>query len=129
MSTLARTPQGDLALVVGANGLKGLSLIVDRATAAALKLQGRFNLALGEWFLNTAIGVPYFQVVLIKNPDLGAIDQLFRKIILGTPPIVSVSDLSLDYDRRARTLAYSFRAQTDAGQTISGGSGTPFIVS
>lgn len=128
MSTLSRTPQGDIALVVGANGLKTIPLVTGSAQACAIKLQGRFQMALGEWFLNVLEGVPYFQTVLVKNPDLGAIRQLFRKVILGTPPIVSVTDLSLDYDPRKRTLGYSFEAVTDAGTTITGGSGLPFVV-
>lgn len=113
---------------MGANGLKRIALITDRAKACAIKLQDRFQMALGEWFLNVNEGVPYFQTVLVKNPDLGAIRQLFRKVILSIPPIASVEDLSFSYAVGRRTLGYTFNAITDSGQTISGGAGLPFVV-
>lgn len=130
MSTFLQTPQGDLALVVGPMGLKNLSLITDVAAVCAQKLNNRFLLALGEWFLNVLVGVPYFQVVLVKNPDLLAIRSLFSSIILSTPPIVSLTSLTLNYNRGPRTLSFpSFVAVTDAGQKIVAGNGAPFVVS
>lgn len=128
MSTLARTPAGDLALVTQANGKKNLSILTDKATACAIKLADRFRIWLGEWFLDTRIGVPYIQTVFVKRPSLSAIRQLFRTIILTTPPIASCDDLQLNYNAARRTLAYSFRATTNDGAIITGGSGQPFIV-
>lgn len=128
MSTLARTPAGDLALVVQANGKKNLSIVTDKAQACAIKLADRFKLWLGEWFLDTRQGVPYVQTVFVKRPSLNAIRQLFRTIILTTPPIVSCDDLSLNFDRARRSLSYQFRATLNNGAVITGGSGQPFIV-
>lgn len=126
VSTLARTLTGDLSLTVGANGLKNLTLVTDPAIACAIKLNDRFKMALGTWFLNLLEGIPYFQVVLVKNPSLPAIRQLFRSVILGTPPITSVTDLQMTLT--GRNLSYSFTAVTDKGQKIEGGSGLPFVV-
>lgn len=105
-----------------------MALVTDPNQEIAIRLQDRFLLALGEWFLDTRIGVPYFQVVFVKNPDVAAIRALFRKVIETTPGIVSVTELSTNYDPAGRTLTWSFTATTDNGATISGGSGQPFIV-
>ncbi len=127
MSTLARTPDGDVALTT-VNNKKRITIVTDPSQATAIKLADRFSLWRGEWFLDTREGVPYLQTVFRKNPDLNAIRSLFRFVILTTPGIVRVDDLTLDYDPRARNLSYSFRAVDDNGATITGGSGQPFIV-
>lgn len=110
------------------NGLKNLSLVTDRATAAAIKLADRFKMWLGEWFLDIRQGVPYIQTVFVKNPDISAVRQLFRQIILTTPPIVTCNDVQLVYNPQQRQLNYNFAAVTDTGAVITGGDGAPFIV-
>jgi hypothetical protein len=125
VSSLARTPQGDFALTVGANGLKNLTLI-SGGQSIADKLRDRFGMALGTWFLNTLEGVPYLQVVLVKNPNLSNIRQLFRSVILSTPGIASLIDLALTLT--GRNLQYQFQAVLTTGETLTGGSGIPFVV-
>ena len=93
---------GDLVLIEG----------VD-ATAQHLKISLRFFQ--GEWFLDLRIGFPYFEEVLRKSPNLNVVRSLFRDAILETEKVVSVSDLTLDYDGTTRGLAVSFRAQTTEG--------------
>lgn len=127
MSTLARAANGDLALAVVGN-VKQIQLVTDPSTATAIKLQDRFNFWLGEWFLDVRQGVPYLTTVFVKNPDINAIRQLFRKIILTTPNIVSVAELVVNYNPGQRSLFYSFAAIDNTGATITGGSGQPFIV-
>ncbi len=127
MSAFARN-NGDLALTVGSNGKKNLTILQDPAQVCALKLQDRFNLWLGEWFMDVRIGVPYMQTVFRKNPDLGAVKQLFQQVIASTPPVATVNDVSLNYNPAARSLGYSFRATLQSGQVLTGGSGQPFIV-
>jgi len=129
VSTFARTPTGDLALTVGTNGLKNLTVVQSLGQCTATKLQDRFCLALGTWFLNTLEGVPWLQVVLVKNPDIPAIRQLFTTIILGCPGIASMQELVFNYNAQLRNLAYTFTALLTNGQTLTGGSNTPFIVS
>jgi hypothetical protein len=129
VSTFARSITGDLSLTVGSNGLKNLTVVQSLGQCTATKLQDRFRLALGTWFLNTLEGVPWLQVVLVKNPSIPAIRQLFTAIILGTPGISSMQELVFNYNEGARNLAYTFTALLTNGQTLSGGSNTPFIVS
>lgn len=105
-----------------------LVVVTDKLECAAVKLKNRFRLFLGEWFLDTRIGVPWFQFVFVKNPDLSVIRRLLNRIILSVPPIITVTKLDLDYDPAARVLGFSFEAVGDDGRILTGGSGEPFIV-
>lgn len=123
MSTFAQETDNDLKLVGGQ-----LVLVTDVAEAAAIQLQNRFRFVKGEYFLDTRQGVPYFDLVFVKNPDVLLIKQLFKTVILGTPGIASIVNLTTVFDSKARKLTFSFRALADNGKIVTGGSGAPFIV-
>jgi hypothetical protein len=122
VSSFAQTSEGDLALTLGR-----LTLI-DGTEEKAQKLRNRLRMFEGEWFLDVRVGVPWFSVVFVKAPDLEVVKRLLRKVILATPGIVSVTELSVEFDRGTRELEYEFTAVDDTGVTIEGGSGSPFIV-
>ncbi len=124
MSAFAQsTLTGDLDLSTG-----NLVLVKDPATLCAAKLTNVLQFFLGEWFMDTRQGVPYFQNVFVKNPDLGSIGQLFAKIILQTPGVKALQSANLDFDNTGRTLSANFTVQTDTGAVLQGGLGTPFVV-
>lgn len=68
----------------------------------------------GEWFLDTALGVSYFDDVFKKNPDLTILNAVFTKIILDTPGVLSLQTLSFDLDSN-RQLSIDFSAITADG--------------
>jgi hypothetical protein len=116
LTSFLETTEQDFALVNGQ-----LSLISD-ARAIAQGVENNFRFFLGEWFLNTLEGIPYFQKVFLKNPDVNLIRQLFRRAILKSAGVQDVTAFSMQYDSSQRTLIYSFSALTETGETISGGS-------
>lgn len=126
MSSLAQDSQGDLALATR-NAAKGLTVVRDPATCAAQKLTNRLLLLLGEWFLDTRLGLPFLQAIAVKNPDLRVVKQIIQQVILGVPGIVAIQqlDVALGPDRRALV---TLRAQCDDGAIITGGEGNAFIV-
>lgn len=107
---------------------KRLVFETDPVVSAAISLKNKFQLFLGEWFINTEIGIPYFQQVLVKDPDVGIVRRLFDRV-LRSEPLVSSTEISLSYDPSERTLQFAFVARMQDGRTITGGSGQPFIVS
>ena len=123
MATLALTSQGDFDISSG-----NLRIVTDPAQALATKLQARFRMWRGEWYLDTRQGVPYRELVLVKNPDIQAIRTMFRSVLSRTPGVASVDSFTLTYDRNARSAAYSFRVLTDTGAVIKGGEGDAFVV-
>jgi len=54
----------------------------------------------GEWFLDEERGVPWYEEILIKSPNLIRIREIFREAILSV----------------SRTLDVNFRASTDLGE-------------
>lgn len=123
MSCLAVTGSGDIAITNGR-----LSITQDPDIATAIKLGNRLQLFLGEWFLDTRIGVPYYQLVYVKNPNLTTVAQLFRRVILQTPRCIEVLEANLDFISNLRELIAMFKVRTESGAILTGGAGLPFIV-
>ena len=86
--------------------------------AVAQHLREHMQFFLGEWFLDIREGVPYFRDVLIKNPNSGVVDSLFRRVILRSQDIAEVRDLNTELDVAARTLQVDFIAITDTGEVL-----------
>lgn len=122
MSTIALDSSNDLQITEGR-----LVLLTDNDEALAQKLRNKFLLGKGEWFLDTRLGVPYFEQIMIKNPNTEIIKQIFRQVILKTDGISSVDSVEISVSAE-RELSFSFRAVADSGAVITGGSGTAFIV-
>jgi hypothetical protein len=76
------------------------------------------NFFLGEWFLDNTIGVPWFQQILVKAPDTGAIDALIQNAILGTPGVKLLTSYSRETVPLTRGLIITFAAVTTSG-TVS----------
>ncbi len=73
----------------------------------------------GEWFLDIDFGVPYFDSVLVKNPNPSLLQTIFRDKILETPGMVDLVTLDLDYDSAERELDVRFKGQIDTGEIVS----------
>lgn len=122
MTTIALSDSNELLFT------NGKLALISGPEATAQKLRNLFLLVKGEWFLDTRVGVPYFDTALVKNPDLGVIKRLFRRVILSAQGVKEILSLDLGYNAAARTLTFTTRVLHDSGAVISGGSGEPFIV-
>lgn len=69
----------------------------------------------GEWFLDVTLGVPYFQQILVKNPNIGNVDAYIKAEIINTPGVNKLLSYSSTYDPRSRTYTATFTVQTAAG--------------
>ena len=132
MSTWNQDPAtGDMVLpLIGGGTLpaqRGPIIQTDPGLATVIVIENKLGLWLGEWFLNTLEGTPWLLVLGQKNPSLPAIQRLLRRIILGTPPVASVTDVSVNLDAKTRHFTYSWAAVLASGVTITGGS-TPYVV-
>lgn len=70
----------------------------------------------GEWFLNLDAGLPYFQSILVKNPDANQLQAIFRDAILAVPGVSALPSLTLTFDRTTRALSVRCRVSTDFGE-------------
>lgn len=78
----------------------------------------RLKLIQGEWFLNTQIGVPWFEKIFVKNPDLSAIDIIIKSVINETPEVTGIVAYSSQIIRASRHLVISFSATTIYDENI-----------
>lgn len=111
-------------LVISAGNL----VLVSDTEAITQAVNSNLRTFLGEWFLddpnNPKLGVPYYQKVLIKNPDPSVLRSVFRAVIVGT---VGISDATLtdlayvgNQGSNLRSLNVAWRGVTDTGQFVSG---------
>lgn len=96
-----------------------LHLTEDEGDALRQHLQIRLQLFKNEWFLDPRVGMPYYDKILVKNPDLGSVRAIFRKAILDTPGVQSLDGLTLALDNPARVLSVDFTVtKTEDGTTL-----------
>ena len=95
--------------------------------AIAQDLQQQLQLWLGEWFLDTTKGVPYKQIILVKNPNLDLVQASLTDTVLNVPGIAQMLDFSITYDPTNRAASVEVEAQSTSGQTlaVSANIGTP----
>jgi hypothetical protein len=86
--------------------------IVEGREAVAQEVRIGLRFFLGEWFLETRIGIPYFTDIFKKSPNLGVIQDIFRRAIESVPGVKRVVDITLDFNATTRTLSLSFSAET-----------------
>jgi hypothetical protein len=78
----------------------------------------RLKLIYGEWFLNTQLGVPWFDKVFVKNPDLSAIDIIIKSVIAETPEVTGIVQYASQINRATRHLVISFQATTIYSENV-----------
>ena len=91
-------------------------VIIEGIDAIAQDCEVRLKFFQGEWFLDTRLGVPWFQNILGQKPRLIAVKAILKKAILSTPGILSILDFDMDWDGVTRTLSVEFRANTVEGE-------------
>lgn len=117
MAVIQVIPEGDIAL-----GDDGDFAFVDGSRHVLQTILARFRFFLGEWFLDTREGVPYYRDILIKNPDRSVVRSVFMQVLETTPGVLSVLSFDIVYDERERTIRFSFEVQsTDGVVTVTPG--------
>jgi hypothetical protein len=108
-------PDGDV--LIPADGQPRLTS--GTAQAAAQRLRIRCLTFLGEWFLDTTAGIPYFQEIFTQIPDEGILRTLFRNQVGADSYVVAVPECEVTIDRRTRNLEVRFVAQVVSGEAIA----------
>lgn len=109
MSDLKLAENGELAI-------ENFDLvIVTGPDALAQRLAIKLRHFLGEWFLDTSFGVPYFESVLRKNPDPAQMNAAFTNAILSTPGVIRMTKYDIFYDPLDRELNLDVVIETTEG--------------
>lgn len=131
--TVVTTADGDLdgtlpfatfAIVEATGDIEIPPRVVRGVEAIRLRILARLRFFKREWFLDLRQGMPYYEAVFVKNPDIGLVQSIFRRAILSTPGVLSIARMTTNFDRLARVFTIDpleivltggvvFRAQPD----------------
>ena len=114
-TTFALDDSGDWAVPVR---------VISGMVAAKQRLENRFKSVLRDWFLDQRRGIPYREVVWVRNPSIPVIRGLFRRVLEQTPGVSRVTRFEISLDTRSRQVTIGpfeaimtdgqiFRAQRD----------------
>jgi len=112
MADIKLTDGHDLDLSTG-----DIQLIRGRDETAQ-RLTISFGTYLGEWFLDSRVGVPYFQTIFAKGTPTSEIEDIFRQVLEKDDGIDQVSELVVEYDAATRDLTVSVVARDIDGNTV-----------
>ena len=79
------------------------------ATPLGQRIDCRLRTFLGEFWLDQTLGIPYFQTILKKNPDMQAVRAAFASEIQKVAGVKTLESLDVSIDRSARKLSVIFR--------------------
>lgn len=109
MADLKLDANGDLAIE------NGDLVIIDGVDAVAQNIEVRLRFFKEEWFLDTRLGMPYYEKILGKKPRLNLLKSIFRKAILTTPGMIRIDDFQIDYEGVERKINVSFTGHSTSG--------------
>lgn len=78
----------------------------------------------GEWFLDEDRGIPWYEEILIKAPNMVRIREIFRSAILSVLGIRDVTYMDVQFTG-PREASLDFRATTDLGELETSLKGIP----
>lgn len=79
------------------------------ANSITQRIKIKLQWSLNEWKWNREKGLPYFEELLIKNPDVDYFKGVIREAIFDIPEVTAVQsvDISIDSLRRSATIRFA----------------------
>lgn len=98
---------------------RGDAILVDGQRQIAQQIEITLLTFLGEWFLDTTFGIPYFESILVKAPNRAEIESIIRAKIRDVPGVVNVPIVDVQVDAQQRTAVIEARNITTNEGTFS----------
>ncbi len=88
-----------------------ISLVTSPVQTVMIKLRWLF----GEWVFAPDKGVPWYETVLVKKPDMESIKKIMIKEMLDVDDVLEVQrmDISLDAQKRMATVQFTFKTSKE----------------
>lgn len=83
------------------------------------KLQCRYRMFLGEWFLDARLGVPWIQTIFVKGTSDSLVNSILRKVALTCPGVDKIDMFTVTKDNANRTMSLAFAATLSDGNIIN----------
>lgn len=104
MKDILLDQEGDIALTADGD----LSLVTSPVQAVLIRLRWYFR----EWIFDPEKGIPWFEQILVKRPDMDGIKKLLIREMLDTEDVLEVPMLDIMADPEKRTAMIRFRIRT-----------------
>jgi hypothetical protein len=109
-----------VCLAVGTDGELEMPLrFVSGVEAVNVGLRVRCQLFRGEWFLDQAAGVPYWQTLLGQKFDERSARAAFRSELLTCPGVSEILALDVTFEGTTRTLKVAWQVRCTFGDTAA----------
>lgn len=66
-----------------------------------------------EWRLGPEFGLPYFENILVKNPNESKIRHLIREAVMSVDEVTDVQEVEMSIDSRTRAASITVVFSTD----------------
>lgn len=98
--------------------------LTSGAAEVAQRLDIALSVQLGEWFIDTTLGVRYFDdgtagSILVKNPDIPAIVAELKAIIVGVEGVDRLLSFVESFSTVLRSLSVTFSVLTTDGDNVT----------
>lgn len=100
---------GDMNLVNGE-----LSFVTGQA-AIGQHIEMRLKTFLGETVYDQSAGVPYIQIIFLKQTSIDSVQFILEQNVLATPGVTGIVEFVLDLDPLTRALTITGTATTIEG--------------
>lgn len=84
------------------------------------RIRTRLQTFRGEYYLNEALGVPYYEEVLRKNPDVPSVRALLLAELLRVPGVKSAKRFTVEFNTATRSFQIDFHVISDDGVPVEG---------
>lgn len=95
---------------------RGFRLTEDDLEYIAQKVRAAISMHLGEWYLDTSLGVPYIPDFGNKAEHRPLMEAMIQKRILAVSGIKRITSFESEVNSSLRTITIKFVAITDHGE-------------
>ena len=112
MDLLVNEDTNDMVFINGA-----CPTTTDKRSVVSQRLKISLQTFSGEWFMDTDVGIPYFQRVFGKHRSSADVDRIFQEAILLDPDVLELLTFYSEFDGARRGYALTFKVRTVDGST------------
>ncbi len=99
---------------------KNLRLTSTLTEFVSQKIENLLSYFYGEWFLNFEGGIPYFEKIFTKNPDINLVNTILLRQIKTIDEIIEIIKFETIFDVALRTFSVDFEVKASDGEIVEG---------
>ncbi len=82
------------------------------------KIENKLKFFQRNWYLDYEAGIPYFDVIFKKNPDINLVTTILRRQIETIPEVQEILMFDVEYNTSTRTYSVYIETQVDDEETV-----------